>query len=61
MSLWWARCDLLEKAGDRKKATDGYIQMLEILPLEEPETYFKLARDLVSVCAFEDFCMVMSP
>ena len=54
MSLWWARCDLLQTAGEKRKAVEGYVQILELLPLEEGETYFKLAQDLTKVKEWRD-------
>ena len=47
--LWWARCDLLEKTGDKKKAVEGYQQILNLLPKENGDKYLQLARDMTKV------------
>ncbi|KAK2171464.1 hypothetical protein NP493_1062g00073 [Ridgeia piscesae] len=44
--LWWARCDLLEKTGDKKRAMEGYQQILNLLPKDNGEKYLQLARDM---------------
>jgi len=49
VKLWWARCDLLEQAGDQKKAIEGYQQILKLLPKEDGEGYMQLARDMARV------------
>ena len=46
MSLRWGRCDLYERIGDQKKAIEGYQQILDLLPKENGEKYFQLARDM---------------
>ncbi|KAI0230463.1 General transcription factor 3C polypeptide 3 [Lamellibrachia satsuma] len=46
--LWWARCDLLEKTGDKKRAMEGYQQILNLLPKDNGEKYFQLARDMTT-------------
>ena len=50
--LWWARCDLLEKTGDKKKAVEGYQQILNLLPREDGDKYLQLARDMTKVFSF---------
>ena len=51
--LWWARCDLLEKTGDKKRAMEGYQQILNLLPKDNGEKYLQLARDMTKVGARE--------
>ena len=49
MVYMWARCDLLEKMGDKKRALEGYQQILTVLPKENGEKYMSLARDMTKV------------
>lgn len=49
MVYMWARCDLYEKLNDRKKAMEGYQQILSLLPKENGQKYLQLARDMTKV------------
>ncbi|KAJ8306506.1 hypothetical protein KUTeg_017051 [Tegillarca granosa] len=40
----WERCKLYEEIGDKNKVMEGYEAILKVLPPEEGEQYFELAR-----------------
>ena len=45
----WARCDLHEKQGNKEKALEGYEEILLLIPDDQPDKYYELARDVTKV------------
>ena len=48
-ALWWKRCELLERVGNKKQALHGYQVILRLLSPNDGEKYIQLARDLTKV------------
>ena len=47
--LYWARCDLLEKAGEDRKVMENHQAILKLYTPQQGQEYFKLALHLAQV------------
>ncbi|ELU03270.1 hypothetical protein CAPTEDRAFT_162722 [Capitella teleta] len=48
INLWFLRCDLYEKIGDKKRMIEGYQHILDMLPEEKGERFLQITRDLAT-------------